>query len=89
MPSEPSSRANGVTSARSAPSSASSRPSPTPAPPAPIWFARTAIAARTTSVVSGAPPPPACERSRFHWWAPGSSVGLGEVRSEPTPVVTP
>ena len=39
---------------------------PTPAPPAPIWLARTTIAARITSTVSGAPPPPAWLRSSRH-----------------------
>jgi hypothetical protein len=43
-------------------------------------LARTAIAARTTSTVSGAPPPPAWLRTSRHWWSPGSHAGVRAVQ---------
>jgi hypothetical protein len=89
VPSEPSSRASGVTPVRSIASSPSSSASPIPAPPAPIWLARTAIAARTTSTGSGAPPPPAWLRTSRHWWSPGGSSADGADRRTPTPVLVP
>ena len=65
VPSEPSSRVNGMKPALSAATRASSSSSEIPVPPAPSWFARVAIAARTRSIRSGQPAPHAwLRRSR-------------------------
>ena len=63
MPSEPSSRVNGDRPAFSALTDPSNSSSATPAPPAPIWFARVTIAARTTIAGNGSPAPHAWLRS--------------------------